>query len=233
MKIILFALAGSICSVHSLSAATVRALFTAQNQSGSPEAVTGPIGTVSASTFPVAPSLNRSGSSSTNVGGEADYTDFNGRLWLGSGSQETGGHSFGWNGGGTGLSMTLTLNLTSIYDLTVRMGIRSAATNGAVPATAFTAIEYSVNNGAFVTAASGSALNFTSGSTFSEYNLDLTALAAIENRSNVRIRFSMPDLAADTNLRIDNVLITGDMIPEPSSAVLFSACAGLLFIRRR
>jgi len=235
MKSHLLAIAATLCLLPAAHAATVYALFTAQNQSGSPEVVTGAIGTISANTFPVAPTLGRTGTQSTNVGGEANYVDFNGRTWLGSGTQDPGGHSFGWNANATGITMTLSMNLTSITDLTIRMGIRSSATNAGVAPTSFTAIDYSTNNGSsWFTAASGTALDFASGSTFSEYILDLTALAAIENKNSVRIRFTVPDLPADTSFRIDNVLLTAQAVPEPSSAMVALSAAGVLcFLRRR
>lgn len=214
------------------SQGAVYALFTAQLQSTSGGSVGNASGLVSANTFPTTPTLTRGGGTTINAGGEAAYTDFQGFVWSGSGTHETPGRSFGWSGGSTGATLTLTLNMTNLEDLTIRMAIQAQGNNGATPISSFSSIQYSTNNGvSFSNAATGSALNFATGSAFNEYLLDLSALP-IDNTSQVQIRFNAPTLPADTALRLDNILLTAQTIPEPSSAA-FALAAGLILFRRK
>ena len=234
MKPLIVILTGILCSVSGVHAATVQALFTAQTQGGDPEGVTGATGAVSANTFPTIPTLTRTGTGQVNAGGESGYVDFQGKTWLGSGNQNTPGHSFGWNPGASGVSLTVTLNLVDLQDLTIRMAIRSAASGGATPVSAFSAIEYSLDGGtSFETAASGASLDITTGTGFNEYNLDLTTLSAIENQADVQIRFSVPDVATNTSFRMDNILLTAQTIPEPSAAISAVIALGVIGLRRR
>ena len=234
MKPLVIFLTGILCSVPAVQAATVQALFTAQTQGGDPETVTGAVGTVSANTFPTIPTLSRTGSGQGNTGGESGYVDFQGKTWLGSGNQNTPGHSFGWNPTASGISLTVTLNFTDLQDLTIRMAIRSAASGGATPVSAFSAIEYSLDGGtSFETAASGASLDFTTGATFNEYNLNLSTLSAIENQADVQIRFSVPDVPNNASFRMDNILLTAETIPEPSAAISAVIALGVIGLRRR
>lgn len=215
-------------------AATVNAFWAAQGQTPGTETITGPSGALSASTFPVAPSLSRTGTATLNNGGAASFTDFQGRIWTGSGNQNTPGHSFGWGPGATNASLTVTLDMRDIQDLTLRMDIRSAGNNGATPLSAFSAIEYSVDGAAFVPAATGSSLGFTTGIAFNPFTLDLSSLSDIEGRNEVRLRFSLPASPSDTSIRLDNIQITAQSVPEPASlAVLMLGAATFMAKRRR
>lgn len=223
-------------------AATVQALFTGQTQTTSGGAVTGFSTVVSASTFPEAPTLARTGTSFTTngAGGATSYTDFNGWNWVGAGGTSTAGRSFGWVSGSTGNTLNFNLDMEGLEDLTIGMVIRSAAVLGS-PLTQFSAIDYSVDGGAYFAAATGSALNFSAtGNNFESFTLDLTSLLAIENAASVQIRFTLPTIPANvpdvqdsTSVRIDNVLFTAQTIPEPTSVALSLLGTGLLFIRRR
>lgn len=67
---------------------------------------------------------------------------------------------------------------------------------------------------------------------FEEETIDLSATTALNNQSVVTIRFD--DFKENDTLSIDNILITGTPIPEPSSGVLFGlSILGLAFRRKR
>lgn len=70
------------------------------------------------------------------------------------------------------------------------------------------------------------------GATFIAETVDLGTVTAMNNQTNVAIRWD--DFRENSAMRIDNVLITGiTAIPEPASAGLLWAAAGLVLIRRR
>ncbi|RYD36829.1 MAG: hypothetical protein EOP87_04740 [Verrucomicrobiaceae bacterium] len=242
MKSFLFPLSILLCVSASAGAATVQALFTAQTQGSSGGAVTGYSATVSANTFPVVPTLVKAGGASSGNqgnGGASSYTDFNGYTWTGDGGTASSGRSFNWISGAANNSITITLDMVGFQDLTIAIAIRSAADTGTV-VSAFSAIEYSVNGSAFTAAATGSALNFPTAGSFGAFNLDLTSLAAIEDATSVQIRFSVPNIPANetgvqfnTSVRLDNVLLTAQTIPEPSAAVSVISALGLLGLLRR
>lgn len=142
----------------------------------------------------------------------------------------------------TGASFTVAMNTTGLADLYLRFDVRSAtgnAANGRPPST-FSSIEYSIAGGAFVQAAGLVIPTWANGSgtPFSAQFIDLTALNAIENQADVQLRFNFTSATPTTtavtqNIRIDNLLITTDAIPEPSSLVLLGLGAGLVGVRRR
>lgn len=243
MKTVIVPLSILLCASAAVRAATVQALFTAQTQNSSNTAVTGYSANVSANTFPVAPTLVRAGSGNSSGnqgnGGASSYTDFNGYVWVGDGGTSSTGRSFNWVNGSANNSLTITINMAGLQDLTIAMAIRTAAELGTV-VSAFSAIEYSVNGSAFSAATTGSGLNFPAAGSFGAFSLDLTSLAAIEDAASVQIRFSVPNIPANeagvqnnTSVRIDNVLLTAQTIPEPSAAMSVIASLGLLGLLRR
>ena len=227
------------CLTGFSQAATVNAFWSVQNSKAGSD---GANGMVTASTFVGAtPSITREAGISTNNGGASSFVSYEGGTpWLGSGGTGTPGHSYGWNPGSTGNSMTIAFEMTDTYDLTLRADLRSAHSNGGGRSTAFTSIEYSLDGGSnYFTTGSSLAYGIAEDNNFNEYNLDLSDLSAIEDQASVLIRFGIADQpiggGSDPNasLRIDNVQLSADYVPEPTVAILFSLGALALLRRRR
>ncbi|RYD23400.1 MAG: hypothetical protein EOP87_26555, partial [Verrucomicrobiaceae bacterium] len=149
-----------------------------------------------ASNFPTAPSISLTGAHVLNdggmPGGAPSFTDYQGNSWNGVANATGAGFAFGWNGTSTVGSdaLTLSLDLTNIRDLAIRMDVRSAQGGTEPPRpSAFSAIEYSIGGGSFSSIPGASLGNFTSNS-YVEMNFNLAALDAIEGQSDVQIRFT-------------------------------------------
>lgn len=245
----IFAALLPLAFTSSADAATVYALFTGQTQTSSGSNAAGFTTNISANTFPVAPTLARTGTSFTTNGngGASAYTDFNGYIWNGNGGTTSVGRSFGWINGSTNNSLTFTVNTVGLTDLTVAMSIRSFAEAGTT-VKSFSAIEYSLDGTNYFNAASGSALNFpTETGAFENFTLNLSSISQIYDVSSLRLRFTVPTIPAivedpsnpgsylqnNTSVRIDNVLFTAQAIPEPSTGALALAAGLILFRRKR
>ncbi|MGC9452539.1 MAG: PEP-CTERM sorting domain-containing protein [Oceanipulchritudo sp.] len=144
------------------------------------------------------------------------------------------GAALAWNTNSTGNSFTLALDMTNLEDLQMRFDYRKRL---ATTFTAFSAIEYSVNGGAFTTAFSSPALTDSTNFFSLEYaDLDFSSIAAIEDQSNVQIRFSFADMpGTSSSFRIDNLQLTAVAVPEPGTyaLVLGLLAAGWIVVRRR
>jgi|GEM_PF-1936676 len=221
-----------------LSGATVNAFWSAQTErdavanggSFNPDAT--------ASTFPVTPGISLAGSHVAGdggmPGGAASFQDFQGNTWNGVANATGAGFAFGWNGTttvGTD-ALTISLNLTNIQNLMLRMDVRSAQGGSEPRASAFSAIEYSVAGGAFTSVPGAGLGNFTNNS-YVPMSYDLSALDAIEGQSNVQIRFTVGHAGASTSFRFDNIQLTADTVPEPAILSSLMVGAGLLSLRRK
>ena len=178
--------------------------------------------------------------------GGANGFMYNGVTYGGSGGSGTDGRSLQWAvTGGSGNSLidsgftVSNINLTNLQDLTMRFDIRSAsgATTPLAPTT-FKSIEYSIDGG-------GNWVNITglltvpdwvgaTSSPFSAENIDFSSIAAIENQSDVSLRFVFSDGATNPsvnqNIRLDNLLFSA--VPEPSAFALIGVF-GLATMARR
>lgn len=167
-------------------------------------------------------------------GGAPSFTDFQGNSWNGVANATGAGYAFGWNGSTTVGSdaLTLSLDLTNIQNLAIRMDVRSAQGGSEPRPAAFSAIEYSIGGGSFRSIPGVSLGNFTTNN-YVAMNFDLASLDAIEGQSDVRIRFTVAHTPNTTSFRFDNVQLTADLIPEPSFAALLVAGSGLMGFRRK
>ena len=223
----------ALCGIS--QAATVNAFWSVQNDKAG---TGGANGALTATTFGgTAPSISRTGSTLNTNGGATSFVSYEGGSpWLGSGGTGNPGNSFSWEPGSNSNSISIALDMTNTFDLTLRTDIRSAEGSGGTRSTAFTAIEYQVGGGAFISTGSSLSYGLLANNNFQAYNLDLSALSAIENQPNVVIRFSVPDQgggATPASFRMDNIQLTADLIPEPSTALLLGFSALGLLIRRR
>ncbi|WAC21179.1 PEP-CTERM sorting domain-containing protein [Luteolibacter sp. SL250] len=228
-------LSGTSATLHG---ATVNAFWSAQTEqdaianggSFNPDAT--------ASTFPVTPGISLAG---THViagggmpGGAATFQDFQGNTWNGVANATGAGFAFGWNGTTTVGSdaLTISLNLTNIQNLMIRMDVRSAQGGSEPRASAFSAIEYSIGGGAFTSVPGANLGNFTNNS-YVAMNYNLSSLDAIEGQSDVQIRFTVGHAGNTTSFRFDNIQLTADAVPEPAFLSSLLMGAGLLTFRRK
>jgi len=138
----------------------------------------------------------------------------------------------------TGAYFTISLNTTGLTDLAIQFDIRAATAGSSVPAPgAFSLMQYSLNGTDWFSlgATSPTWAHLTS-TAWERESLNLSAADAIENQSNVLLRFTFEDSGVNTgainmNIRLDNLIITA--IPEPSSALLASGFPIALLLRRR
>src|SRR5690606_6850918 len=121
------------------------------------------------------------------------------------GSYTTGGSSIGWQGAGG--TVNITLDMTGLADLMLRMDIRSAG-GGAAP-TSFHAVRYRAGQteqeaGAFA-AVPDSVPGFSNNGAFNDYQLDLSALSNIDEMPVVQIQFEVAYIGSGQSLRFDNI----------------------------
>lgn len=221
-----------------LRGATVHAFWSAQTEqnavanggSFNPDAT--------ASTFPVTPGISLAGThvigSGGMPGGAASFQDFQGNTWNGVANATGAGFAFGWNGTSTVGSdaLTISLNLTNIQNLMIRMDVRSAQGGTEPRASAFSAIEYSIGGGSFTSVPGANLGSFTTNN-YTVMNYDLSSLDAIEGQSNVQIRFTVGHAGNTTSFRFDNIQLTADAIPEPAFLSSLLMGAGLFTLRRK
>ena len=175
------------------------------------------------------PTMSIAGTGSANFsnGGASSYTDFQGTTWLGSGGTGNPG-SMRWLFDNTGNSFSLNFDATSLEGMLVRFDVYSGGVN---PITTFTDLTYDIGGGEVST---GLTLDtYADNATFNEWSIDLSTISAIENQSNLTLKWLIPDIVGTTALRIDNFELTA--VPEPSSLTLLALTMGaaLLLIRRR
>ncbi len=229
-------LCGGVAPLHG---ATVQAFWSAQTEQNAITNGGSFNGSPTASTFPTATSISLSGTHVSGgggmQGGAPSFTDFQGNSWNGVANATGAGFAFGWNGStivGSD-SLTLSLDLTNIQNLAIRMDVRSAQGGTEPPRpSAFSAIEYSIGGGSFSSIPGVSLGNFTTNN-YVEMNFNLASLDAIEGQSDVKIRFTVANTPNTTSFRFDNVQLTADLIPEPSFAALLVVGSGLMGFRRK
>ena len=159
------------------------------------------------------PSFSYSGSIKTtfnNYG--SDFIAYNGSIW-------GRGKAIGWNttsAPSMGNSFQVTLDSTRVEDTSVRFkyrlnGVRSSA--GLV--TAFSAFEYSVGGGEFISVPGVSLALNNNGDWGNEWSADLSAVTAIENAGSVTLRWVFPDLiqTSGKQIRVDNLELLGSYDP--------------------
>lgn len=102
------------------------------------------------------------------------------------------------------------------------------STNGGVSYVTFSSYVVPVNGTPNI------AWNATTANPVFSFSADLSALPAVENIADLRIRLTHTGtgIAAGGTNRVDNVIISSGAIPEPSTALL-GLLAGLSLIRRR
>lgn len=133
---------------------------------------------------------------------------------------------------GNGSSILFNLNLTSYADLTVSFDTRGTSTGFNANTWA-----YSVDGGSFTTIAGVSTATRTT--TFATASFSLSAISAIENQSNVVLRYTVDGATSGSgNNRIDNLTIAGTYspaaaIPEPSTYAAILGGVALLGVAAR
>jgi len=170
---------------------------------------------VTASTgFAGTPSVERLATvtDAANAGAAASFTDFTGTTWLGSGSSTTPGHSLTFNPGSVGNQFSVTFPTIGLRNVRVRFDVRSA-TQGGTPPTSFTSFTYDAGGGPV--SMPGANLNFVANNAFQSWSADLSAIAELENRPSVTLRWTFEDLSASPleSMRIDNLQVSASPVP--------------------
>lgn len=166
-----------------------------------------------------------------NQGSEASFTDFEGTTWTGSGASGTPGRNMTWGSASSGNSFSLQFDATGLENMFVRFAVRSAAGGDAI--TTFTDLTYDLDGaGGNAAVSTGLTLDsYTNDSLFTEWSIDLSSIAAIENQSDVTLTWVIPDVLSGDALRIDNFQLS--TIPEPSAFALMLGTLSLLLVARR
>lgn len=147
-------------------------------------------------------------------------------------------------GGNDYFSFSLTPNAGNAYNMTTLafdFGGSNAA-DATLDYTASLALQASIGGGAFFDV--GSVIdktvlaNATSGNQLSPFSIDLSSVSAFQGVTDpVVFRFYLYSSVSVDNriVRMDNVVLNGDLIPEPSSAAFLAmvAAAAGLYRRRR
>lgn len=116
------------------------------------------------------------------------------------------------------------LNTTSYEDLSLEFFNRSSGA-GATSVT----IAWAVNGGAFTDVQT---VTLNRASAFTEYDVDLSSVAAIEGQADVQIRATWGTDGTGANTRLDDVTLSGTFVPEPGSMALLAAGTFMLGWRR-
>jgi hypothetical protein len=217
---------GSFFLTPSAGASVIGAFWAFQPATNTaPDSAGPPYVTVNAETFNGTPTLAATGSVASPRSFASplpgNYTDFEGTTWQ-------AGRNMGWDSGSMGNTFTVTLDTTNVKDLQLRFDYRS--TTGGI--TAFTGLAYSLDGGTTFTPIA-SVPGFTANSTWNVYTHDLSATDAIENKSSVILRWTLPTITSGTSFRMDNLEITGTLIPEPGTLALAGIGLTLLLARGR
>lgn len=245
-KPFLFALCVALASYEAASAASIFWSFQA-NPDGTGASSGGVTVNDGFAGTPVITRDGGTGGSSNSLGGGGGIYQFQGTTYSAGSGNATPGYSMLWGTNNdlntiTNASFTVAMNTTGLADLYLRFDVRSATGDPAKargPST-FSSIEYSIGGGAFIQATGLLIPTWANGAStpFSAQFIDLSSLNAIENQADVRLRFNFssatPTTSAVTqNIRFDNLLITTDVIPEPSSLALLGLGTAFLAGRRR
>lgn len=116
------------------------------------------------------------------------------------------------------------LNTTSYEDLSLEFFNRSSGA-GATSVT----IAWAVGGGAFTDVET---VTLNRASAFTEYDVDLSSVAAIEGQADVQIRATWGTDGTAPNTRLDDVTLSGTLVPEPGSMALLAAGVFMLGWRR-
>jgi hypothetical protein len=175
--------------------------------------------------------------------GGATATDPNtGLVWEGGGTAAPG-NSIQWGSAAetdlAGAGFILGLNTTGLTDLVIGFDVRSNHSGGATGApTGFSTVDYRINSGEWISIPTTGMPTWQLQSTWQNDvpSIDLSGIDAIENQSNLELRFVFNGgpknpTTAIHNMRIDNLLVTA--VPEASSMALAAAGALGLAVRRR
>jgi hypothetical protein len=169
------------------------------------------------------PSLVQAGGSVDATGattGAVAFTDADG-------NPHSGARYISWSSGvndAPANTFSLNFNSTGFQNLIVRYDERSTATGS--PSAL---LEYSVGGGGFTTIQTDT---YTTDSTFHAVNIDLSAIASIQNASNVSLRWTFAAGSSSGTSGVDNLQLTGTAVPEPGATVLLFCLLPLRRFRR-
>ena len=175
-------------------------------------------------------------------------TDGNGKggvAYAGNGITATDGKAMAWDdvgkSGDNDAEFFVSFFTTGFKDINIRMDLQGNALGGIVSYDlkydTNTLVDVAYNGGTIKDFAGGTSTSFSNNTAtgnpaaYTEISIDMSTATAINNQSVVVLRFD--DLKENDDLRIDNIVITGTAIPEPSSTALLGLGGLALLLRRK
>lgn len=166
----------------------------------------------------------------TITGGSIHLPSYGGTSYVDSdGDSHGAGLAASWDSGVNdppANTFMLTFSTRHLMNMMLRYDYRSTSTGA--PSAEF---EYRVDGiGAFTSAGTDV---FTQDSNFHEISYDLSTIPAIQDQSMVELRWTFNPGTGGGTTRIDNLEISGAVIPEPATLAMLGVAVGVLLAFRR
>lgn len=156
-----------------------------------------------------------------------DFTDAEGNF-------HDEGQAAAWNdvsiSGPNDAKFTIGINTTDWQDMTIRWNYWSED-SGSNRGPTSVDLHYSINGANWIRLPGWNNMALTRDEVWHEFSIDLSGIADINNRAMVEFLFDdLDENNADDEFRVDNIQITGTLVPEPATLILVGL--GGMILRR-